>query len=75
MEVILDDLASKSRVLYEEGKFKEVEEMFNTFIKESGQFKASDIRWNCDGPGCANSPDRFLSRHISCSEHLQVSAK
>ena len=41
MEVILDDLASKSRVLYEEGKFKEVEEMFNTFIKESGQFKAS----------------------------------
>ena len=36
MEVILDDLASKSRVLYEEGKFKEVEEMFNTFIKESG---------------------------------------
>ena len=50
MEVILDDLASKSRVLYEEGKFKEVEEMFNTFIKESGQFKA------CDGLGCAISP-------------------
>ena len=37
MEVILDDLASKSRVLYDEGKFKEVEEMFNTFIKESGK--------------------------------------
>ena len=55
MEVILDDLASKSRVLYEEGKFKEVEEMFNTFIKESGQFKISDHWWNCDIPGCANS--------------------
>ena len=38
MEVILDDLASKSRVLYDEGKLKEVEEMFTTFIKESGQF-------------------------------------
>ena len=36
MEVILDDLASKSRVLYDEGKLKEVEEMFTTFIKESG---------------------------------------
>ena len=52
MEVILDDLASKSRVLYEEGKFKEVEEMFNTFIKESGQFKASPT---IDRPSCAIS--------------------
>ena len=54
MEVILDDLASKSRVLYEEGKFKEVEEMFNTFIKESGQFKGK-MEQCSDRPGCADS--------------------
>ena len=48
MEVILEDLASKSRVLYEEGKFKEVEEMFNTFIKESGGLAFSrELSFKC----------------------------
>jgi hypothetical protein len=36
MDLILDDLAAKSRVLYDEKKFKEVEEMLTTYIKETG---------------------------------------
>ncbi len=37
MDKILNDLDAKSKVLYKENKFREVEDMMTSFIKNSGE--------------------------------------